>query len=45
MFYLVEENRKNLDEFEYTSLSLKQTLNDCKDRLKERNTKITMFGY
>ena len=42
---IVEENKKNLDEFEYTSLSIKTNLNNCKDRLKERTEKIALYGY
>jgi hypothetical protein len=44
-FYIVEENRRNMDEFEYTSQSVKTLLNTCKERLKERTEKISLFGY
>ena len=40
-----QENRRNLSEFEMTSVSIKETLNVCKDRLKERQEKIKLFGY
>eukprot|EP00347_Sterkiella_histriomuscorum_P002197 403369092 len=40
-----EENKKNLDEFEYTSISIKNNLNTCKDRLKERTERISLYGY
>ena len=42
---LVEENRKNLDEFEYTTMNIKNSLNTCKDKLKERTEKISLFGF
>ena len=42
---LAEENKRNLDEFEYTSMSIKNSLNTCKDRLKERTEKISLYGY
>ena len=45
IIYIVEENRRNLDEFEYTSINIKSSLNSCKDRLKERTEKIAIFGY
>jgi predicted DNA-binding protein YlxM (UPF0122 family) len=34
-----------MDEFEYTSQSVKTLLNTCKERLKERTEKISLFGY
>lgn len=40
----VEDNKRNLDEFEYASQSIKTALNTCKDRLKERTEKIALFG-
>lgn len=40
-----QENKKNLSEFEMTSATIKDTLNVCKDRLKERQEKIKLFGY
>ena len=43
--HLAEENKRNLDEFEYTSMSIKNSLNTCKDRLKERTEKISLYGY
>lgn len=45
MWPLVEENKRNLDEFELTSQSIKSGLNSCKERLKERTEKISLFGY
>jgi hypothetical protein len=42
---LVEENRRNLDEFEMAATNVKGLLNQCKERLKERTEKITLFGY
>lgn len=35
----------NLDEFEFTSMSIKTNLNTCKDRLKERTERISLYGY
>ncbi len=40
-----QDNRKNLGEFEMTSQSIKETLKQCKDRLRERTEKIALFGY
>jgi hypothetical protein len=42
---IVEDNKRNLDEFEYTSQSIKSGLNQCKSRLTERTEKIALFGY
>ena len=42
---IAEENKRNLDEFEYTSMSIKANLNTCKDRLKERTERIALYGY
>ncbi len=40
-----EENKKNLDEFEYASQSIKNNLNKCKEQLKERTEIISLYGY
>lgn len=45
LYSLVEENKRNLDEFEYASLSIKNNLNSCKEKLKERTERIALFGY
>lgn len=42
---IVEENKRNLDEFELTSNSVKLSLNNCKDMLKERLEKIELYGF
>jgi hypothetical protein len=40
-----EENKKNQDEFENISSMLKEKMNSCKSKLKERNELIAMFGF
>lgn len=40
-----EENKKNQDEFDNVSGMLKEKMNDCKTKLKERNELIAMFGF
>ena len=45
MTHIAEENKRNLDEFEYASLSIKNNLNQCKERLKERTEIISLYGY
>jgi hypothetical protein len=34
-----------MGEFEMTSHNIKDTLKECKDRLKERTDKIALYGY